>query len=112
MGERQYFIVRAVPDGDEEGVTADCPPGWSGTPDVGRGCYVVMHPTWQPEALVYGDDLSASDIEGLDDETFYSLLPIRLPATLTQDEIDTAAKAAGLEPVPIERLMPLHVGGA
>ena len=112
MSERQYFVVRAVLDGDGGGVTADCPPGWSGTPGVGRGCYVVMHPTWQPEALVYGVDLSASDIEGLDDETFYSLLPIRLPATLTQSEVDAAAEAAELEPVPIERLMRLRVGGA
>ena len=109
---RRFFIVRAIPVEQESGVTADCPPGWSGTPDVGRGVYVVMHPTWQPNAPVYGQDVQKADVEGLSDADFYALLPIRMPTTLTQQEVVDAANAVGLNPLPLSWLQKMSVEGS
>lgn len=113
MSQRRYFVVRALTRSDEEGggVTADCPPGWSGTPEIGRGCYVVMHPTWDPECPVLNETLSADALVGLDDEALWAQLPVEIKEGATDDEIQALSTALGFSPVSVSRLLKHKVGG-
>ena len=108
--ERRYFLVPAVSE-EGGGTTADCPPGWSGTPDIGRGCYIVMHPSWSPEAPVLGENVQLSDLQEMDDATLQAELPIELPAGLTDAEINDMAEKMGFRPITVDRLLRHRVMG-
>ena len=109
---RRYYIVPHRTN-DEGGIAPDVPQGigWSGTPDIGRGCYVIVTPN-DLAAPMLGTDVDVSDLDGLTDSDLHDALPIEIAAGITDDEIEGMAAALGFEPVPVERLLRHKVGGA
>ena len=107
---RRYFIVSAISAGEEGGTTADCPTGWSGA-YIGRDSYVVMHPGWNPGAPRLREDIEAEDLEGLTDEQWHDVLPIEVPVSLSEMEVQEAADAAGLNPLTFEQMRMMQVSG-
>ena len=109
---RRYYIVPQRTN-DEGGIAPDVPQGtgWSGTPDIGRGCYVIVTPA-DLAAPMLGVDVEVADLNGLTDSELHDALPIEIAAGITDDEIEDMAHALKFEPIPVERLLRHKVGGA
>ena len=108
---RRYYIVPQRTN-EEGGIEPDIGAGigWSGTPDIGRDCYVIVTPE-KLDASVLHEDILLDDLEGLDDSELHNMLPIEINSGITDSEIEDMAAALGFQPVPVERLLRHKVGG-